>query len=295
VGTILIVVLTEFGGERLLGKAREIADSLGLRVVAVCSSRYKSSEFLQKLISLGADEVLKYSDPSNVFEWSEALSSLLVSRKQVKFLLATSGIISDAILGRVYALNRDRVSTFASGVTTLSDTDVTKNLKSWGVSLRFKIAEGEEKTCIFSYKPFSVPKPFEDSSRYGKIGEEKIGFASSTEDSPKTSNLKGQDYSSSSILTILVGKRFDSNRPERELVQRVASNYNGNLLTISPKVQDIYGPCLAIGLEGWQDKDLLPRFHEELISIIDSQGQSISTIADTSIVTDNVPEILKNL
>jgi hypothetical protein len=292
----LIAVLVEFGGEKLLGKAREISDSLGLRVVAVCSSAHGTDAFCQRLISLGADEVLKCSDPSNVFEWSEALSTFLENHdEQIKFIFAISGLFSDAILGRVYALSRDRVSSFATGLDSITETEATKNLRSWGASLHFGAKSNGGKVSIISFKPDSVPEPFEDSSRYGKISEVKVNFALSTKDSPKTIGLERQNFSdSSSVLTFLVGNRLAKKEPELKAVRLVASKYHGNLVIMSGKVQDVYGPCLAINVNARGETDL-PTFHEELISISNSSDQAISRIADTSFVTENILGVLENL
>lgn len=51
-----IAVFSELGGEGLLGKARELADETGDKVLALCSTR--DSDQQQRLIHLGADEVV---------------------------------------------------------------------------------------------------------------------------------------------------------------------------------------------------------------------------------------------
>jgi hypothetical protein len=290
----MIIVLAEFGGEKLLGKAREVADTLGLRVVAVCSSEYATNEISQKMISLGADEVMKYADLTNVFEWSEALSSLLKDLQQIKFLFATSGLISDSILGRVYALSRDRIASFGTGIDSFSENEAKKNLSSLGISLCFK-STSDDKLRIFSFKSSSIPEPFEDTSRYGKTTESKVKSRAPTKNSPKTVGLESKDYfDSSSNLTLLVGKTFARRKDNLKAAERVASKYKGNILIHDSKVEEIYGPCLAIDVEATQQKEL-PRFHGELIAINSSEDQSISRLAHTSAITEDISKVLEQL
>ena len=290
----MIVVLAEFGGEKLLGKAREVADTLGLRVLAVCSSEHATNELCQKIISLGADEVMKYSNLTNVFEWSEALSSLLKDLQQIKFLFATSGLISDAILGRVYALSKDRIASFGTGIDSFSENEAKNNLRSWGVSLLFKTTS-DNKQCIFSFNPSSIPEPFEDTSRYGKTTEAKVNPRAPTKNSPKTVGLESKDYfDSSSDLTLLVGKTFPRREDNLKAAQRFASKYKANILIHSSKVEEIYGPCIAIEVEARQQKEL-PRFHGELIAINSSEDQAISRLANTSAITEDVSKVLEQL
>jgi electron transfer flavoprotein alpha subunit len=288
------LVLAEFDGEKLLGKAREIADSMGFRVLALCSSE-RGADFAQKLISLGADEVISYSNLTDVFEWSKAVSSLLNANREIRFVFAISGIINDAILGRVYASLSNRVNSFATRIDSINEIEATKNLRTWGASLHFRISGEEDKVSLFSFKPFSIPYPFEDPSRPGKVTEVEFKSEASAKKSPKTAGLEKECFSDSgSILTILVGKAVARGRAQLEAAQRIASKYYGTLLTTDEKVQDVYAPCLAIKIEDRRAKDL-PRFHEELISVTDSEGQVISTVADTSIVAVNITDILRDL
>lgn len=287
----MIVVFAEFGGERQLGKAREIADSLGVKVIAVCSAESGTETFTQRLISLGADGVIKFNHPKNVFEWSEVLSSILNGQTRVRLLLATSGLFTDAILGRVYALSKDRVESFASGIDSLSENEATKGLRSWGASLRFKLT-GE--VCIFSLKAASNPMPFEDSMRYGKTTQKDV-LPKPGKFSPSTADVNPEEYiGSSGILTLLVGKNLARKGAELKQVQRIASKYKGKVVEQNSKVEEIYGPCLAIDFEGWQESEL-PTFHGELIAIASSRNQIITRVADTSSITSELPKVLEKL
>jgi hypothetical protein len=290
----LLVVFAEFGGERLLGKARELADSLGLRVLAICSSETGTDEFCNKVIALGADEVTKYRNPSTIFEWSEALSALLKSQKQIRFLLANSGVFSDTILGRVYEFAKDRIGSFATGIDSLSENEATKNLRSWGGSIGFRVAE-DGRANVFSFKSISVPEPFQDTSRYGKISEFEFKSSLTKKNSPAVASLGKEQYSdASSFLTLLLGRDLAKNETEVKAVQNVASKYKASFIIQSSKIEEIYGPCLAIEVQGWQQREL-PRFHEELIAISSNSDLAITRVADTSVTNDNVVDILKEL
>ena len=76
----MIIVFCELGGEGLLGKAREIADSAGSKVLALIS---EESVDPQRLIHLGADEVLK-SSVNEMSDWIEIISDLITSENKLK-------------------------------------------------------------------------------------------------------------------------------------------------------------------------------------------------------------------
>ena len=102
----MIVVLAELGGERLLGKARELADYQGVRVLAVCSEEHKSQA--QRYISLGADEVETFP-ANNVGEWIEIFVNLVKSSNNLKMIILPSNIVGNLILGAVSARIPERI------------------------------------------------------------------------------------------------------------------------------------------------------------------------------------------
>jgi hypothetical protein len=287
----LIVVFAELGGQKLLGKARELADSLGIRVLAICSSTHES-DFFQKLISLGADEVIKYKDAKTVFDWAQILSSLLSEKSQVSYLFGISGVFTDAIFGRAYTLGKERIGAFTTGIDSINDILGTKYLRTWGAALQNKpVSEG--KVSVFSFKPYAVPEPFEDPSRYGKTSETGMKVEQQ-KSSPSILNIDSNKFlDSSGRLTVLVGKSPSS---QENLIQSIAQKYNVKVVPYSSQVQEVYGPCLAVEVMLRHEREL-PRFHDELITINGTEDRSvISKVAGLKVLTNYETEkILQEL
>ncbi len=278
------MVFSELGGEKLLGKARELADSFGLRVLAVCSDSH-DADFSQRLISLGADEVIKYKNAKTAFDWVNILSSLLREKRQVSFLFGMSGLYTDAILGRMYAFEKERIGAFVTGIDSINENVGTKYLRTWSADLQNKPAS-EGKVSVFSFKPFAVPEPFEDSSRYGKTSESEIKIEQQqARTSPSILDIESNEFlDSSGRLTILVGK---SSSQKDEAIHNVAQKYKANVVSYSSYVQEIYGPCLAIQVMLRHEREL-PRFHGELIAVNTTEDHSvISNVADLRFITNN--------
>ncbi|MHB1907259.1 MAG: hypothetical protein ACYCQJ_00145 [Nitrososphaerales archaeon] len=270
----MIVVLSEFGGDRLLGKAREVADSNGYSVVALCSSR-RNEEATRRLIYLGADEIVKIQDAQSIADWASALGSCV--DEKTRLVIVAAGTFCDAILARAYALSKSKVRTFATGVDSIEESKMTKSLRSWGAVVEFPRSD---KITFASLRLTSFPEPFEDSSRYGKVRESSIPLA---EGEP----LSGSYLDSSSVLTFLVG----DTSIDQDLLSKIASRYNARIVMLDPKIEDIYGHCVAIGVR----ENSLPRFHGELISLDSVQGSAISKIADQTILTEDLKQALKEL
>ncbi len=287
-------MLAEFGGERVTGKARELADLLGYRVLVICSSE-SNQDFPERLIALGADEVIRLDGAKSVAEWSEALALLLKERVEIKYLLATSGIVADAILGAVYAISNDKISCFATGIDSLNEMESVKNFRSLGISLHFKMGT---KANVFSLKATSIPIPFEDTSRYGKISNLKPKLLAEPQGrvSPTTSGLSREQYlDTSQILTVLAGKELAADELEFKEARRIASKYQGKFVEQQSHVEEIFGPCLALRVSAWREKDL-PSFHGELIALISSDDQVICKMADSAgIITKDFPKVLSKL
>jgi electron transfer flavoprotein alpha subunit len=277
----LIVVFAELGGEKLLGKARELGDSSALRVVAVCSAASKKSE---KLISLGADEVVTHT-ASTVSEWAEVLSSMLREDSKIKYILFPSNLIADMILGSVYAKSKERIGSFLDGAV-LSENGASKDF--FGSVLEAKNAT--DKVSIFSLQTGSVSEPFEDTSRYGKTVESPVRVTPSKNlRTPKLSDYSVQDHlDSSSSITLLVGAGFSNSSALGEL----ASKLRSRLIKLSGAVEEIYGPCLAIEVSSALRE--LPDFRGDLVSI-NSREAPISSVANLSVVTQDVEKVISEL
>lgn len=293
----MIIVFSELGGEKLLGKAREIADSMGLRVLAVCSDSH-DADFSQHLILLGVDEVIKYKNAKTVFDWAKILSSLLREKSQVSFLFGMSGLFTDAIFGRTCALEKERIGVFVTGIDLINENVGTKCLRTWGAALQNKLAS-EGKVSVFSFKLSAVPEPFEDSSRYGKASETEIK-AEQQKSSPSVLNIESNEFlDSSGRLTILIGKSSSSKDEARnKVIHNVAQKYKANVVSYSSQVQEVYGPCLAIDVVLRHEREL-PRFHGELIAVNTAEDRSvISNVADLRVFTnddDNTEKVLEEL
>ncbi len=161
----MIIVFCELDGEALLGKAREIADSAGDRVLALVS---EDSVDPQRLIYLGADEVLKstVNEPS---DWIEIISDLITNEKKVKVVLFPSNVTSNVIMGAVYSHARSKVGCYLDQAGLVEGTAVAKSFDTTNFTLQKNLKENT--VSLVSLKTNSIPKPFEDTSRYGKTRE----------------------------------------------------------------------------------------------------------------------------
>lgn len=285
----IIIVFAEVGGRRLLGRAREIADSLGFRVLAVCSRDIANKA--QELIWLGADEVISFNAVS-VNDWSKVLAYLIRNEKQTKFVLFPSNPIANAILGSTYALASERIGSFADGVEKFNDQGASKVLHPSEIILQ--TAASSEKVSMWSVKLNSVPEPFEDSSRYGKTRDLELPKDSQNPGSPSIENSKSfRDRSS--ILTLLLGRNFHEGlgAPQKLKLDELAKKYSGILLEMSGSVQVVYGPCLAIEI-GSSEREL-PEFQSDLLSINSSKNAPITAIAKLSATSPDVGKVIEEL
>ncbi len=280
----MIIVFAELGGERLLGRAREIADSLGLRLVALCS---KDDTKSQELIELGADEVISF-DAKSVNEWSRVLSYLIRNQKQTRIVLLPSTPLGNAILGSTYALTSEQIGSFLDDADKISEQRASKTMHPSGRVLQ---STASDKVSLWSLKVNSVPEPFGDSSRYGKV---------TTQETPRETEIKSPlvkdpDLDSlSSSLAILVGGAYIDNldTEDRRKLEELAEKYSARLLKMSGKIEVVYGPCLAIEVNTAGRE--LPEFHSEVLSLNSSEAP-ISRIAKLSAITPNVLTVVNNL
>ena len=106
----MIVVFCVLGGERLLGKAREIADSVGDRVLALCAGDADA----KKLIYLGADEVQR-AEVKEPGDWVSVISDLLQNEARISSLIFPFNVVTSVIAGAVYARERKSIESFIDG------------------------------------------------------------------------------------------------------------------------------------------------------------------------------------
>lgn len=284
----MILVFTEFNGERVLGKARELAEALGRKVVAISAGDHDSA---QKLVHLGADEVLLHSNPESVFDWTEILSSFL-NEKTPSFLLGGSGILTDSIFGRVYAISKAKVGAFATGMDTMNETLATKIMRSWNSTLAFSVESLNGKSNIFSLKVASIPEPFEDTSRYGKISERSFTRTNES-DSPKFT-VKNDDVDESGVLSLMLGKELaqEPKGEARRAIELLVKKYNAKL--VEEEWSEIYGNCVAFGVETTNQKEF-PEFHGELIALVRSDLAAITRVASTTYLTNEISAVIESI
>ena len=275
----MIDVLCEFGGENLLGKARELADSAGDRVTAIVSSKASDP---QRLLYLGADEVLKCA-VSEANQWIEVLTSILSSDARPKLVLLPSNAMCNAVMGAVYSIASDLVSFYYDNVDLLDSNSATKPLAGTGYAVQKTFAD---KVNLVSIKVSSVSPPFEDSSRYGKMKDlevkKSIGMAP-----VKIASGSGIE---SNNLTILTSP--DSSKTVIELSEKIGKKYGARVQKFSGAIEVIYGPCLSIGIQS-RVRDL-PKFEGYLISI-NSKNAPISTIADAVVESQDIEKVLSSM
>lgn len=277
----LIVVFCELGGRNLLSKAREIADLSGDRVSALIS---KGNIDPQQLIHFGADQV-EVHNVHETTDWIDIIANLLEENK-VKIALFPSNILSNIIMGAVYARSRNRIASCLDEATLLEGTYSGKLLKALGVALRKNFES--EKCLLVSLRASSLLEPFEDTSRYGNIRSTQM-ISPTGIFHISLQNLT-RIVSPSSELTVLSGSGIDDST--NELCVQLAEKYGGKYIKFSGKVETIYGPCVAVEAEN-RITDL-PIFNDELVSI-SSRKLPICSMADTAIINRDVNEILKGL
>lgn len=285
----MIVVLADLGGERLLGKAREIADARGYRVLAICSDESNA----ERSIALGADEVEVYP-VSTLEDWIEVISETVKAEQRIKILLLPSTIAGDVILGAVYARNPEMFGLVMDNVESLSDVEAVKSLPSASSILESKLSE--DKISLLSLKLASVPEPFLDSRRFGKTKirpkKEKI----SSEKSERGLGLKtssGPEYLySSTELSILVGRNIARADNYFTLVSRLADKFDAKIIAEDRSPPVIYGPCVA--LEVSSPLRELPRFYGDLISV-NSITAPISKISNLAVIERDPAALVEQL
>jgi hypothetical protein len=279
--TGLIVVFCELDGEALLGKAREIADSSGDRVVALVA---KDSVDPQKLIYLGADEVLNVG-VNEMSDWIEMISDMIRDESKLKLVIFPSNIISNVIMGAVYSRAGSKIGYYLDESDFVEGTTAAKSFNGTDFALQ---KSSEEDTNLLSLKVASFSRPYEDTSRYGRTKE--LQLKHTTDSFPILLDVPDEPLSSSMEPTILVGPLSDKNL--NELAKKLADKYHAKIRTFSGAIEVVYGPCIAVEIDG-KLRDL-PEFKGDLISL-NRRNSPISSIADLAIINSEIDKILRSL
>jgi hypothetical protein len=277
-----IFVLANYGGKNLLGKARELGDAWGDKVVAFTFK--DSQEEMEEMIHLGADEVL-HSEINDIRDIISTVFEQVRSDSSSKMVLFPSTTFSNAYMGMLYSYGRELFSLFEDQVEFVDEIFVGKRFGGSQLSIQKKPVPGKIVLC--SLRQSTVSPPFEDVTRYGKIRSLK---PKSEAGSQLTSYSESIVKPSSEILTILIGGNVQSKT--EELAALVVEKYGGYSKSYTGKIEVVYGPCIAIEV-GQRLRDL-PEFKSELISI-SKAPLPISTISDTSIITSEIDAVLDEL
>ena len=286
----MIIALCEFGGERLLGKARELADASGDRVLGLVSSD-SSREVDQKLIGFGADEVLICNTRQDS-DWVGIIVSLVKKLEgQVKVVMFSSNLESNSIMGAIYSTSKDLFGNFLDSCEVITESSAAKQLLGRDYIIQ-KTLRGE-KASLVSVRLSTLPPPFEDSSRFGKINRlEPSETTASSFSLLRSQSEKGIGPSfSSEELSVIFGRNVDEKT--KELCEKIAKKYRGSAEEYSQRIDIVYGPCLAV--EVYSKIRDLPDFQRELISISTAKTP-LSEIADEVVVTkDELEATLEGL
>lgn len=285
---MIVVVLADFGGERLLGKAREIADSLGYRVLALSENSRKKDA--SRLIALGADEVEAYN-VNFASDWVASISELAKKRTDLRIILLPSHIVGNYVAGGLSVLLSDSVGKILDRVESMTESSASKPIPSGSFGLTANLTD--DKISIFSLKLETLPEPFEDSSRYGKVSSSDFSSQGNRNDLPLR-EFGAKFLESSSKLTILLGRAGADSALDRGLVTQLALKYNAEVLEEqSAGGRTIYGPCIAIQVNA--NPSELPEFEGELISLNSDRHAKIIQVSDYFVVSKDLNQVLRGL
>ena len=276
----MILVFCEFGGKKLLGKARELADLTASRVLALAGEKETDT---QNLISLGADEVFTcFAD--GISEWVDLISDLVRKTSGLRIAIFPSNRICDSIMAGVYFECSDKVGAYLDGADRIVEGDISKSFPELGLRATSQLVEN--KVNLASVKLSSIPEPFEEGTRYGKVSA--LPSRTSNRDELRLSTI-GDCRGVSSILTILLGSK---DQRLQELSERIAEKYMTRVKYVSGKTQVVYGPCLAIEVRSRVGD--LPEFKGPLLSV-NSTKAPVTALSDLAGVSEDVEAVLEGL
>ncbi|MBI2125821.1 MAG: electron transfer flavoprotein subunit alpha/FixB family protein [Thaumarchaeota archaeon] len=173
--TGILVLAEKNNGElseslKVLGKAREIADSLGARVEAAIATSSKADA--EMLVRYGADVVYwsEHDFGFDIAELSKAIATLVSNMKPEAVIAPAteSGNSVAAFLGA----NLGILPVFECSGLELEESNIIVNKSVY--QERFLAKVTSTKPQIFTLFTKQLPMPFEDESRYGKIVEWKV-------------------------------------------------------------------------------------------------------------------------
>jgi hypothetical protein len=298
----LIAVFAELGGSKILGKARELADRTGQRVIAFCSKAKRDTAL--KLIALGADRVV-ICDANSTREWAFFLASQVEegNEESSRLILLPSSDFGNVILGRLSTV--EGLDFILEGADFFDIGSACKSLLQGSVNLCSKTKGGN--LSVLSVRVDKIPEAFEDSTKSGKVEEKSVGGATGVPPSPlheenpiadlQLSQMTREFTDPRTVLNILVGRKyFEEGQREatrERLLKTLARRYEADLKVEEGRLESIYGPCLALEVKSRLSD--LPDFEGELIAINTSRRDPIQRIATTKIVTYDIDSLVSSL
>lgn len=298
-----ILVLAEKNSEELseslkvLGKARELADSLGTKVeVAITLSSKTDAEML---VRYGAD-VVHWSEHDFGFDLAElakAVASLVGKMKPKAVIMPAieSGNSVAAFLGA----NLGMLPVFECSGLELEESDIIVNKPVY--QGRFLAQVTSTKPQIFTLFTKQLPMPFEDESRYGKIVEWKVdakhGIKIISESSMEVKEKRiavvgGRDLRTAENFSVLeefaqlIGGKLYATPSAVDVGLAQSALSIGPLKEINSEV------CIAVGI-GYNRNDLMHINSETIVAV--ERKDDASSIKISRIVMIGEPDQIVKL
>lgn len=162
----------------LLGKARELADQLNEKVVAILLG-YQIAEKAQELIAYGADVVVCADERElvqyNTEPYAQAITQIVRDRKPAVVLIGATTIGRD--LGpRLSARLETGLTADCTGLAISDDRDLLMTRPAFGGNLMATIICKEHRPQMSTVRPGVMRAKAADSSRQGEVEQVKIDF-----------------------------------------------------------------------------------------------------------------------
>ncbi|MEO0292994.1 MAG: electron transfer flavoprotein subunit alpha [candidate division WOR-3 bacterium] len=160
----------------LLGKGRELADKLGVKLYALLVGENPFNK-PQELIRGGADVVIVVSHPSLFHFLAESYTNVLVDvieKYKPSIFLAPSTTQGRSLLSRVASIIHTGLTADCTGLDVDSEGNLIQTRPAFGGSIMARILTPEKRPQMATVRP-KVFKPLSpDPERKGEIIEEKI-------------------------------------------------------------------------------------------------------------------------
>lgn len=162
----------------LLGKARELADALGEKVVAILPG-YGITSQSQKCIEHGADKVLVIDAPeleNYVTEpYAQAMAQIIKDKKPAIVLFGATTIGRD-LAPRLSARSETGLTADCTALEISPERDLLMTRPAFGGNLMATIVCGEHRPQMSTVRPGVMRMSAPDASRKGEIEEVEIKF-----------------------------------------------------------------------------------------------------------------------